>query len=75
MKTKASQIDTPAQWVTLKREYDRNNAIGFGRKSSRQSARWFRLRVILRGRWQSFTVTERAECVSLYGAPINPPGA
>lgn len=75
MITKVAQIDTPAQWVTLKREYDRNQALPVERKTGRQHARWSRLRGMLRCRWQVFSLAEREECIRLYGAPINPPGA
>jgi hypothetical protein len=73
--TSAAQIDDPFTWVKLKQEYCALNGIGFGRKTSRQNARWSRLRYTLRARWQTFTVAEREECVRLFGEPINPPGA
>jgi len=73
--TKVAQIDTTTQWVALRREYDRNNALRAEVKTSRQHARWLRLRMMLRCRWQTFTLAERNECIRLYGQRINPPGA
>lgn len=76
--TSSTQIDDPATWVRLKREYCALNDLNRGdprKKTSRTNARWFRLRCILRARWQVFTVAEREECVRLFGEPINPPGA
>lgn len=73
--TKVKDIKDPAAWVGLKREYDRNNSLRVETKSSRQHARWWRLRKMLRCCWQAYSLTERNECVKLYGQPINPPGA
>ena len=75
MITKVKDIKSPADWVKLRREYDRNNNVRVDRKTSRQHARWLRLRMMLRCCWQAYSQSERAECVRLYGQPINPPGA
>jgi hypothetical protein len=50
MITRVAEIETPAIWVTLRREYDRNNEVPPSRKTTRQHARWFKLRNILRAR-------------------------